>query len=631
MWNFSFVFPTLLILTIILIYYYMLPHLDIRRNRVFIHITEAEAFVIVFDIISSLADNHYQSLPLSLTSIFNALFFAGFFFRSYLFFIFTVSVLGYSPKDNRILAFISRVPFYFSLVISMLSPIFGWIYYIDSDGYHSGPLYSLLYYVSLFYIAASFISFLYKKDVLENKRDRYTMILFNLVLLCGIVIRRLLPNLLLMDTFCLMAILVAYLGFENPEFFLDLKSTAFNDTALRRYLDEHGKDRSLTYFSLVVHTYNEMREIYGPVPMDNGLYLISLFLRHCFPKAYVFYFLRGRFVIIFREPISPEAIRDIIDKRFKEPWVLDGSELYLDANYSFYIPRDMVPSTDTILEALSISLSKADRTADNIPVEIRSEDINKAEAGLHIKECFESAIENDNVTVYLQPLVDIKTKRIIGAEALARIFDKDGNMIPPDLFIPMAESSGLINQLGEQVFEKTCRFISENDLMSIGIKWINVNLSPLQFIRVDLSDRFSDIAARYGVPPAQLHLEITEQAVEDDAFMQKQMSTLTDNGFQLVLDDYGTGYSNLLRLKKCPFVNIKIDRELVWDYSKNPDNILPTMVSAFKQMGFGITAEGIENEEMVVAMERIGCDYLQGYFYSKPISMDAFLETVKAL
>ena len=161
---------------------------------------------------------------------------------------------------------------------------------------------------------------------------------------------------------------------------------------------------------------------------------------------------------------------------------------------------------------------------------------------------------------------------------------------------------------------------------NINLDWINVNLSPVQFVRTDLAERYSAIAKKHKVDPGLIHLEITEESVVDESFMTSQIQALGEKGFKFVLDDYGTGYSNLSRLKKCPFINIKLDKSLVWGYDKEPDVILPNMVSTFKSMGFGITAEGIENTKMEDDMKGIGCDYLQGYLYSKPIPTSEFIK-----
>ena len=172
---------------------------------------------------------------------------------------------------------------------------------------------------------------------------------------------------------------------------------------------------------------------------------------------------------------------------------------------------------------------------------------------------------------------------------------------------------------------KTCKFIAEHDIQAMGIEWINVNLSPLQLLRPDLSKRFSDILKEYNIPAEKIHLEITEESMIDFALLLKQMKLMTDYGFQFVLDDYGRGYSNVARMKKCPFVNIKLDMEFVWDYFKEKDKILPMVVKTIKQMGFTVTAEGIETPEMATTMKEIGCDYLQGYCFSRPIPAEDFV------
>ena len=111
----------------------------------------------------------------------------------------------------------------------------------------------------------------------------------------------------------------------------------------------------------------------------------------------------------------------------------------------------------------------------------------------------------------------------------------------------------------------------------------------------------------------------------DLSMLQQQIITLKDNGFQFALDDYGSGYSNLTRVKHYPFINIKLDMEVVWDYFRDKDVLLPAIVKAFKQLNLTITAEGIETKEMAESMKAIGCDYLQGYYFSQPLPVEEFL------
>ena len=157
--------------------------------------------------------------------------------------------------------------------------------------------------------------------------------------------------------------------------------------------------------------------------------------------------------------------------------------------------------------------------------------------------------------MFLQPLMDCTTGKRVAAEALVRLRDDNGDLIRPDLFIGMAEQEGHIVRLGEQVLSHVCEFIRDNDMEKIGIKWINVNLSPVQFMSRDIPSTFSEILQEYGVDESMIHLEITEQSMIDFSLLREQIIGLHENGFEFSLDDYGSGYSNLTRVRQYPFTS----------------------------------------------------------------------------
>ncbi len=629
MWSFDFIIPTLLILVIILFSYFSLPRLDVKRNSVFLQMIVMATACIVFDILSSMVDNEYEEYPLFLIYLLNMLFFICYYLRSFSMFTFTASILRIRQRRRPMLRRLIVVPLIVCIALVVLSPLTGLIFYIDETGYHSGPLYFLLYVLSFFYLALSFGALIVRDKVFVRRKEFNSLVFFNCILLVGLICRYLLPHYLLMDTFCLMAILVVYLNIINPEFCLDQKVGTFNRQALADYIDEHVTDEDRIFFGIIVHKYGEMLDIYGSRQLDSGLAMIGAYLTHSYPGFSVFYVSRGRYVIVGDLNTDIRELREKISGRFKSPWRSDSAELYLDADYAYMEPTGNVHTRDQILSSLATALDEADAVDDHVPIAVTEADLLVAQKKVHIKRCFEDAVEHDNIEVFLQPLIDAKSGKVIGAEALSRIRDTDGTIVPPALFIPVAENSGKINNLGEQVFEKTCRFIKEYDPESLGIEWLNVNLSPLQFLRSDLAERFSEIALKYDIDPRIVHLEITEESMVDEFFFQKQIEALSAKGFQFVLDDYGTGYSNLTRLKKCPFMSIKLDMEVVWDYCKKPDRILPMMIQAFKHMGFLVTAEGIEDGSMAGKMKGIGCDYFQGFFYSKPVPIDEFIQIVR--
>ena len=215
--------------------------------------------------------------------------------------------------------------------------------------------------------------------------------------------------------------------------------------------------------------------------------------------------------------------------------------------------------------------------------------------------------------------MNAKTRKVEGAEALVRILDDKLGLIPPSEFINIAENNGGIELLGQQVLNKVCIFLKKGIAQQYGIKWINVNLSPIQCQNSDIIDQIQHITSKNGIDHSLIHLEITEESIVDTDILKDQMDTLVKDGFKLALDDFGSGFSNVNRVKRYPFHTIKLDMAIVRAHTYDPDGILPSVVKSFTDKGLSITAEGIETEEIAKVITDMGCNYLQGYLFSKPI------------
>ena len=624
-WDFSYVIPTSLILIILMGYYFALPRLPIRMNHTYLAMLINEACVIFLDIVSSIADNQYRVLPKWLLILLNSAFFVTFLLRIYLFYLYT-SILLKIDNNSTIKRIITGSVFGACELVVLVGMFTGSIFTIDTEnGYTRGPLHFTIYICCYFYLFYNLFLLYKNQNRVRRKREKASIFYFNFILILGTIFRILLPTYLLYDTFCLMAFLIIYLSFENPEFFLERRNMAFNGRALRDYIEENkhrGKFRLLTF---VIRDYHELRELYGTVQMNQGIGMISDFLKRMYPECLVFYYQSGRFILLGEQNLEWEDMHEEIRNRFRQPWRADNAELYLEVAFALINCDEGYQHSDVILNTIGVMLEKADVMGNDFNVLTDENAIQDYEDRVYIKRVMENAIDNDEVEVFLQPLIDARTRKLAGAEALARIRDSEGNIISPNDFIPIAEKNGRINILGEQIYTKVCMLFKDYDLDKMGVSFINVNLSPIQFMRSDLVDRFTSILNKYDLSAQKIHLEITEAAMIDEYQMDKQIRVMTNSGFQFVLDDYGKGYSNLTRLKKNPFINVKIDMEVVWEHCTNPDQVLPMMVSVFKSRGYGITAEGIETEEMASIMTRIGCDYLQGMLFSAPIPIDEFM------
>ena len=629
MWSYSFEVPILMILVIILGFYFARPRLPIRRNLTFIHLIVAETVAIIANLAATMVDNEPAAYGTGLIKTLNMLYFVLFFVRAYIMYLFSASVTKNPLQKNILIRQIIRLPLYFGVIVSVLSAVIGsekisYLFYIDKDGYHSGSMYNYIYFCGLFYVLMSFVfSFLFRKS-LGRRREKYGIAAYNCFIFLSLLVRIILPKYLIMDTILLMAILVVFLAFINPEFFVELRGYTFNRAALSEYFEENYGNLKLIPLGVVVRKYQEMYDIYGSAHMEEGLVLMGKFFRQLIPKSIIFYCRSGRFVILLKPDADIKGIMDEIRARFNKPWKSQNTELYLSVSFVYYEPIKAEYPVETALRTMVKTLDIAGAMESKEPLLVTEANLEQEKLEAKVRKCIERVIKDTGFELFLQPIVDAATGKAVGAEALSRIRDEEGKIISPGIFIPVAENSGRINELGELVFDEACRFVKENDPGKSGVEWINVNLSPTQFIRTDLAERYAAIVDKYGIDPASVHLEITEGSMIDDSFSQWQIDAMTEKGFKFVLDDYGTGYSNLSRLKKCPFTTIKIDMSLVWDYCKEPDEILPNMIQTFKHMGFAITAEGIEDAHMVNTMKDIGCDLLQGYYYSKPVPAAEF-------
>ena len=628
MWDYSFAIPSLMILGLLMSNYFLLKRLPLRVNRFFVSLLIIEAIVISSDIIASWACEEYRDLPRTVVILTNMVFFIFFAIRGHAFFAFTCSFLGLDPSENKFRTFLCQLPLIFSEIVIISSPWTKAIYSVGENGYHRGKYYMLIVFIFFFYILFSaYVSIIFRKNI-KRLRESYGIAIYLILLCFGLACSIFIPKFLLMDTFCIMAILTITLVFMNPDFYIDRRTRLFNTEGLRMYLNEMTPKNHSVIAAFIINHYEEVVEIYGRKQMDKGISLIGLYLKKTFPDLLLFYYRSGRFIIIAKPDVDMDDVLDNIENRFNKPWTSDDTELYLNVSFTKIDCNCTRYSTDAILNVLANSLEFVSNTENETYI-INETQFDASEESITIKRCLEKSIENNAVEIFLQPIVDAHTYELVGAESLCRIRDNVGNIIPPGKFISIAESNGRINQLGEQVFENTCKFISENSLSSFNMKWINVNLSTAQFMKNDLAHTFEAFTKKYNVNPSEIHLEITEAAIIDESIMKSQIQEIQKIGFVFALDDYGTGYSNASRLKPFPFINVKIDMSLVWDYCAAPDQMLPMLIETLKSNGYSITAEGIETLEMAKAMTEIGCDYLQGWYFSKPIPPDEFIAKYK--
>jgi len=248
-----------------------------------------------------------------------------------------------------------------------------------------------------------------------------------------------------------------------------------------------------------------------------------------------------------------------------------------------------------------------------------------------IDEIINRGIVNNSFKMYYQPIYSVKEGKFTSAEALIRLIDDDYGFVSPGLFIPAAEKSGAIHQIGDFVFADVCRFMASDKYKSLDMNYIEINLSVAQCIEMNLVEKFDKVINETGVEPSSINLEITETAMDYDPYItDSNIGRLKKRGYGFSLDDYGTGYSNIRRLVSLPLDIVKIDKSLV-DEMDNPQmwTVITNTVKMLKNMDKKILVEGIEDSRAANRFQELGCDYIQGFYYSKPLPEEAFVEFVK--
>ena len=343
------------------------------------------------------------------------------------------------------------------------------------------------------------------------------------------------------------------------------------------------------------------------------------------------------FAIILEEVAKIEdaaLVAKRILEAFSKPFTLTcyDRELYLSASIGISIyPKDG-SDFEELIKYSEIAMFQAKKTEQNNFQHYSPAMDSRSLEHLTMEHQLHKALEQDEFRVYYQPIYDIKSKSIIGAEALARWIHPELGFVPPDKFIPLAEETGLIIPIGEFILYSACKQTKQWHKKGFTNFNIFINLSARQFEQYDLVEKLESVLARTELTPNFLEVEITESIGMKDAVHTIQiLEELKAKGIHISIDDFGTGYSSLGYLKKFPIDTLKIDRSFIGDMEKDHDSetIVSLIISMAHTLNLKVIAEGVETKKQLTYLKKQKCDLLQGYLFSKPLPADEFEEILK--
>lgn len=555
----------------------------------------------------------------------------------YVMYLISITRTWHEYKKHPILSFSLLIPFIGAATIIFTNPITGILFSYNNGTFTSGGMTFILYIIAGVYLLYGLIHF-FRRYKLLSKKEMVVIPSTVAFMVFAIVLRDIFPT-SLVDIFAsAVSILLISVTIQNPGVIIDPV------TNLRKYdvyVSDMKKDFSNKNIEKIIFiniaNFDSLQSLLGFDSMNqlllevaNGLSRLNVEYK---ARAELYYLDRGRFRIVINSYClkKADALAEIINRSLRYPMTINSIEATPDPFVCVAdCPNDIKDFKTLVAFGADFHL-KVERTSE---VYVAADLFKHRNFHLlnEIDAIIDKAFKKNNFRVYYQPIYSIEKKGYISAEALLRLMDDEYGFVSPKLFIPAAERSGAIHKIGEFVFKEVCRFISDERFAPLGIDFVQINLSTVQCMQRGLADDIMNMLNKYKIDPNRINFEITETTTDyNQAILIENMEKLASYGIRFSLDNFGASYSNIAKISSLPFKTIKLDKALI-DNGIGEKNALfiQDTIKMLKNMDFEIVAEGVETEQMVNMCSELNCDFIQGFFYSKPIPENDFIEFMRS-
>lgn len=533
-------------------------------------------------------------------------------------------------EESSFRAFLSEKRLHIIILLNefiiALNPITEYIYYFDANKkfHRAWGEFVFVYAPSALWMIAAFVLLMRSWHIISPIRKNAIVFCYFLGVV-GILIQLLYSNIrieVLMETLGFTGILIFV---ENENDRMDVSVGAYNAMAFR--LDISAAIKNQVPVKLIL-----IRNIaIGSFPVPIGVKesyaperAVAEYLENAAGDHCIYSVGRGTLAAVLFDKNEAEAaaIAERVFERFGDPWKIDDSELRLNAAVMMLDIPGRAASAEEVLYIADCPLPE--------------KELHKVMSGSSLdwivrRNAVEAAVKRGlaegSFEVYYQPTYTID-RELHGAEALLRMKDRELGNVFPDEFIPVAEQLGLIGDIDAFVFREVCTLLATGEPQKNGVNSINVNLSVIECMRDGFTDNIIKIAEETGISGKDVIFEITETvAAEDQQRIIAVIEELRGRGFTFAIDDFGTGYSNLSATMSLGADIIKIDKSVLWGAEKSEQGrvLLGASLKMIKEMRKLSLTEGVETPGQLKLLEHLGCDYLQGYYFSKPLPKDDFL------
>ncbi|MBR1524638.1 MAG: EAL domain-containing protein [Lachnospiraceae bacterium] len=630
-WNYDFEISALAFEIVLLIFYFAKRHLPTKKDRYFILAMGAGCFATLMDMVSGLADTYWRSIPLELVHAINIFYFLAIATDVLLLFIYILSVTDQLDVVKTPLFLIYCVPYLLMVIMAIATPYTGALYYFDRiEGYMHGPTYLTNYILNTFYLILAIVYVVvYRSHI--SKLHLYSIISLIVLLAAGSILQSLFfPWVLLTNAFSAFAMCIMYLSLQNPDLYVDKETGLFNRDGYIEYLKElTSSGTEYSFMVICLDNYRSVKTVFGEDKTNRALQEAIGYVRKNYSDDHIFRYSEDTYIVLTPAKYDIEHTMELGRRRLDAGFAIDGEHIRFSVVF-IVLPYEMLDNnikrTQSILDYALKGVASG--LKGNIIVD--DELISSSKRRNDIEIALEKSIEKKSVQIYFMPIFSPITEKMERVEVLARIFDQKVGFIPPREFISEAEKNGSIISLGRHIFEKTCEFIKEQEPEMYGVGRISVNLSAMQLMQEGMAEEFIGISNKNGVSMDKISFDIAEVIDTDkDGIAESNMKKLTEAGAEFALNGYGSGYSSLENIMKLPISMVKIDRALVISYFEKDSMLLPDVIEMFRNQKLKIVLVGVETKDMARRLSVMGCDYLQGYFYSRTLPARDFVALMK--
>ncbi|HOO80673.1 MAG TPA: GGDEF domain-containing phosphodiesterase [Lachnospiraceae bacterium] len=633
-WIVHYEVASVVILTALLIQFLYEKRIKTKTTSAFLLMLILALATGVSDLLSVYMINHSQEFSRSINYFVNIVYLISLNMLVATYFVYFLFLLRGNDKLRRHDKFFIVLPILYYVTMIATTPYTKLIFFFDEEGrYLHGFLFNSLYFIAAAYACGVVVMAMRRRFALTTSQA-VALIFYTTSEMVCLVIQYFFPNYLLNNFGVSVGILLLYLSMQNSMGDSDKQMGTFNSEALNKKVDYSiRKGREFYLIAVQMSGFESINNTFGTNRGNRLIRQIAEYLMMVVPKAMVFHMTGLQFCCyVEKEQEGVENLVKKIEDFFQKKFQIDESKTEIMISCMIAVegyPQSHSTNAEEMIELLNFALKEPGIAAADHVVWVDEEVLKRCDRKAIVESAVNRALLQNSLEVYYQPIYSTEKKRITCAEALLPLNDTEYGMISPDEFIPVAEKNGMIMQIGNYVFDSVCKFTKENKLWEYGIEYIEVNLSPVECMQVNLHERILAVMSEYGLDRRYINLEITETAaVGSNELINANMDALILAGLSFSLDDYGTGFSNTTKLIELPFKIIKLDKSILWLAMKDQQamSVLRHTVSMLTELYREIVVEGVETKEQVVILSELGCNYLQGFYFSKPIPGGEFLQ-----